>query len=48
MFDLADDSIFHSLIKRFYESGKIVSAVCHGPAALVNVKLSDGSYMIQG
>ncbi|CAN9173205.1 unnamed protein product [Alternaria alternata] len=48
MFDLADDSISHSLIRRFYESGKIVSAVCHGPAALVNVKLSDGSYMIQG
>jgi putative intracellular protease/amidase len=48
MFDLANDSISHSLIRRFYESGKIVSAVCHGPAALVNVKLSDGSYMIQG
>ena len=48
MFDLANDSISHSLIRKFYESGKIVSAVCHGPAALVNVKLSDGSYMIQG
>jgi len=25
-----------------------VSAVCHGPAALVNVRLSDGSYLVAG
>lgn len=48
MFDLAVDSISHELIREFYEAGKIVSAVCHGPAALVNVKLSDGTYLVQG
>ncbi|KAH6866238.1 class I glutamine amidotransferase-like protein [Thelonectria olida] len=48
MFDLAVDSTSHALIREFYESGKIVSAVCHGPAALVNVKLSDGTYMVKG
>lgn len=47
MFDLATDSTSHTLIRSFYESGKIVSAVCHGPAALVNVKLSDGTYMVR-
>lgn len=47
MFDLATDSTSHLLIQKFYESGKIVSAVCHGPAALVNVKLSDGTYLVQ-
>lgn len=47
MFDLAVDSQSQELIKEFYEKGKVVSAVCHGPAALVNVKLSDGSYLIK-
>jgi len=31
-----------------YEAGGIVSAVCHGPAALVNIKLKDGSYLVKG
>lgn len=48
MFDLATDSTSHQIIREFYESGKVVSAVCHGPAALVNVKLSDGSYLVAG
>ncbi|KAH6972794.1 class I glutamine amidotransferase-like protein [Ilyonectria sp. MPI-CAGE-AT-0026] len=47
MFDLAVDTTSHALVREFYESGKIVSAVCHGPAALVNVKLSDGTYMVK-
>ena len=46
MFDLATDQTSQQIIREFYESGKIVSAVCHGPAALVNVKLSNGSYLI--
>ncbi|GFF40985.1 uncharacterized protein C5H10.02c [Aspergillus udagawae] len=48
MFDLANDEISHALVREFYESGKVVSAVCHGPAALVNVKLSDGRYLVAG
>jgi integrase len=31
-----------------YESGKIVSAVCHGPAGLLEVKLSNGDHLIKG
>ncbi|KGO44096.1 ThiJ/PfpI [Penicillium expansum] len=46
MFDLANDPVSQSLIREFYESGKVVSALCHGPAALVNVKLSDGTYLV--
>lgn len=48
MWDFPDSSPVLKLVPEFYESGKIVSAVCHGPAALVNVKLSDGSYLISG
>ncbi len=31
-----------------YESGGIVSAVCHGPISLTNMVLSDGSYLVAG
>ena len=49
MFDLATDETSHKLINEFYAANKIVSAVCHGPAALTHVKLSDGSgYLLDG
>lgn len=47
MFDLAVDSNSYALIQKFYESGQIVSAVCYRPATLVNVKLSDGVYIVK-
>ncbi|KAI9712786.1 MAG: hypothetical protein M1820_001408 [Bogoriella megaspora] len=47
MFDLVDDVTSQTLIRNFWESGKIVSAVCHAPAVFVNVKLSDGRYLLQ-
>ncbi|KAF2663772.1 class I glutamine amidotransferase-like protein [Microthyrium microscopicum] len=46
MFDLALDHESQAIIKEFWEAGKVVSAVCHGPIALANVKLSDGSYLV--
>ncbi|EUC31576.1 hypothetical protein COCVIDRAFT_99886 [Bipolaris victoriae FI3] len=48
MFDLADDATSQQLIREFWEAGKIVSAVCHAPAVLYNVKLSDGSLLVAG
>jgi putative intracellular protease/amidase len=36
------------LLAEFYESGKIVSAVCHGPVGFLESKLSDGSWLVQG
>ncbi|KRE69661.1 type 1 glutamine amidotransferase domain-containing protein [Paenibacillus sp. Soil750] len=48
MFDLPDNENLQSLLKEFYESGKIVGAVCHGPAGLVNAKLSNGKYLVEG
>jgi putative intracellular protease/amidase len=46
MFDIASDHDSIALIREFWESGKIVSTVCHGSAALVNAKLSDGTYLV--
>lgn len=46
MFDFPDNTAIINLVKNMYEDGKTVAAICHGPAALVNVKLSDGSYLL--
>ena len=48
MWDFPDDPDVHRLTRELYESGKVVSAVCHGPCALLDVKLSDGSYLVAG
>lgn len=48
MWDFVDNEPIDTLIRNMYESGKIVSAVCHGVAALQNVKLSNGEYLLKG
>jgi putative intracellular protease/amidase len=48
MFDFPECDALASLTAEFYESGKVVSAVCHGPCGLLNVKLSNGDYLIDG
>ncbi|MFS1524503.1 type 1 glutamine amidotransferase domain-containing protein [Microbulbifer sp. 2304DJ12-6] len=48
MFDLADNQSVKNIIREVYENGGVVGAVCHGPAALLDVKLSDGSYLVEG
>lgn len=47
MFDLPFDPSLQDIIQKIYEQQNgIVAAVCHGPAALVNVKLSNGNYLV--
>jgi len=48
MFDLASDPAAAKLIEAFERQGKPVAAVCHGPAALVNVKRADGTPLVAG
>lgn len=48
MWDFPNDRNIQRIVSSIYESGGIVSAVCHGPSALVNVTLSDGRYLIEG
>jgi putative intracellular protease/amidase len=36
------------VIREVYEAGGVVGAVCHGPAALVNVTLGNGAYLVAG
>ena len=48
MYDFPDNKILQAIIKAHYENGKIVAAICHGVGGLLNVKLSDGDYLIKG
>lgn len=48
MWDFPDSAAVDRVTREVYENGGVVSAVCHGPAALVNVKLSDGNYLVAG
>lgn len=47
-FDFPKSAALAELTARFYELGKIVSAVCHGPAGLLEVKLAGGQHLING
>lgn len=42
MFDLANDLLLKEIVEYFYNSDKIVSAVCHGPAGLVLAEDKNG------
>ena len=48
MYDLADSETLHNIINSVYDNGKIVSAVCHGPAPLLRTKRPDGKSIIDG
>jgi putative intracellular protease/amidase len=48
MWDFADNEALASIAQKIYENKGIVSAVCHGPSALVNIKLNDGKYLVEG
>ncbi len=48
MWDFPDDQALARLAASIYEDGGVVGAVCHGPAALVNLKLANGQYLVKG
>lgn len=48
MWDFADNAELSKIAANIYENGGVVSAVCHGPAGLVNIKLTNGKYLVDG
>ncbi|GAA3413093.1 type 1 glutamine amidotransferase domain-containing protein [Paenibacillus hodogayensis] len=48
MFDLPNSTKLQQLLRQFYENHKTIAAVCHGPAGLVGVNLSNGQPLIAG
>lgn len=47
MYDFPDNALLQAIIRKHYESYKIVAAICHGVCGLLNVKLSTGEYLIR-
>jgi len=48
VFDLPVDELNAKLVSDFYQAGKVVSAVCHGPAALVGGVDAAGNSIFAG
>lgn len=48
MVDMPEAPLLKKVIAETYERNAVVGAVCHGPASLLNVRLSDGSYLVNG
>lgn len=48
MFDLPDSQQVSQAIVQFFETGRVVGAVCHGPAALVGARFRDGTAVVKG
>ncbi|HEX5749311.1 MAG TPA: type 1 glutamine amidotransferase domain-containing protein [Archangium sp.] len=48
MFDLPTDPSVQQAVRTMWEQDKVVAALCHGTSALLNVRLSNGSYLLRG
>ncbi|KAG0213015.1 hypothetical protein BGX33_003202 [Mortierella sp. NVP41] len=48
MFDLEHNEAALKVTAAAYEAGKVVAAVCHGPIALTDVLLKDGTHLVKG
>lgn len=48
MFDLPDNKDLQRLLREFHDGGKIIAAVCHGPAGLVGATKADGTPLVKG
>jgi putative intracellular protease/amidase len=48
MFDFPQSRDLETLIARFYETGRVVSAIGHGATGLLKVTLSNGQPLVQG
>lgn len=48
MWDFPDNADLARIAAAIHEAGGVVGAVCHGPAALVNLTLPDGRHLVSG
>jgi putative intracellular protease/amidase len=48
IFDFPDHPEVQRIARSVWEEGGVVAALCHGVAALLNVKLSDGGTLLKG
>lgn len=48
MYDFPDNAVLQAIITEHDENNKLVAAICHGVCGLLNVKSSNGEYLIKG
>ncbi|MFW6347048.1 MAG: type 1 glutamine amidotransferase domain-containing protein [Cyclonatronaceae bacterium] len=48
MWDFPENEEIAKIAAAIYENNGGVSAVCHGPAGLLNIRLRDGNYLLNG
>lgn len=48
MWDFPGNADIQRVTREIYEAGGLVGAVCHGPAALVDITLSNGAHLVAG
>lgn len=46
MWDFPQNEAIADIARQIYENNGIVGGVCHGPAGFVNIKLSNGDYLV--
>lgn len=48
MYDFPNNAALQNILKKQYENNRMISAICHGVSGLLNVRLSDGEYLVKG
>lgn len=48
MWDFPADTRLQRIAAEVFDGGGVVAAVCHGPAALIDVRLANGAYLVAG
>jgi putative intracellular protease/amidase len=48
MFDFPGNTAIARIVRHIHGAGGVIGAVCHGPAALLDVTLDDGTSLLQG
>ena len=48
IWDFPENEALQAISRKIYENGGVVSSVCHGAVGLLNIRLSDGSLLVQG
>lgn len=48
MVDITGNGEVQALLKRAWDAGMLVAAVCHGPSALLGIQLDDGTPLVSG
>jgi putative intracellular protease/amidase len=48
VWDFKDNAELQEITRQIWEKNGVVASVCHGPIGLINVKLSNGKYLIDG